>query len=125
MTELVERYRRNADKCLRLVQNFSDLQAKRSLLMMANAWLVLAAQRQKTIEAAQAHEPTSPINEPPPPADEPPTPPPIEEPPKPLPIQEPPPVHEPPQRLSAAELDDSIKAAELDDSIKPDDPMQS
>lgn len=52
MSELVERYRRNADKCLQLVQNFNDPEAKRSLLVMANAWLMLAAQREKNITAA-------------------------------------------------------------------------
>ncbi len=106
MTELVERYRRNAEKCLQLVQNFNELEAKRSLLAMANAWLILAAQREKTIKAAPVPEPTSPINEPPPPPDQPPTPPPIDEPPQP-PIKEPPPAHEPPQRLNAAKRDDS------------------
>ena len=109
MTELVKRYRRNAEKCLRLVQNFNDLEAKRSLLTMANAWLALAAQREKYIEAALPGEPASPINEPPPPPHEPPALPPIDEP-KPPPIKEPPPGKEPPQRLGAAE---------------PDDPMQS
>ena len=115
MTELVNRYRRNAERCLRLVQNFNDAEAKRSLLAMANAWLMLAAQRAKNIDAAPAHEPTSPINEPSPPPDEPLTPPLIDEPKLP-PIKEPPPVIEPPQRLNAAKLDDSIK---------PDDSMQS
>jgi hypothetical protein len=115
VSEFVERYRRNAEQCLRLVQNFTDPDAKRSLLAMANAWLVLAAQREKNVEAASAHEPTSPINEPPPPPDEPPTPPPIDEP-KPPTVSEPPPVNEPPQRLNAAEPDGSIK---------PDDSMQS
>jgi hypothetical protein len=92
------------------VQSFNDLEAKRSLLAMANAWLMLAAQREKNIKAASPGEPTSPINEPPPPPHEPPTPPPIDEP-NPPPIKEPPPTKEPPpQRLSAA---------------KPDDPMQS
>lgn len=109
VTEFVERYRRNAEKCLRLVQNFNDPAAKRALLAMANAWLMLAAQRERNIEAVPASEPTPPINEPLPPH-EPPTPPPIDGPPKPSPIEEPPPVHEPPQRLDAA---------------KPEDPMQS
>jgi hypothetical protein len=109
VTELVERYRQNAEKCLQLVQSFNDPDAKRSLLAMANAWLTLAAQREKNIEATSADEPTSPINEPPPPPDQPPTPPPIDEPPKP-PIKEPPPAHEPPQRLNAA--------------VKPDGSMQ-
>jgi hypothetical protein len=103
VTELVERYRRNAEKCLRLIQNFNDLEAKRSLLAMANAWLMLAAQREKNIEAAPANEPTSP------PPHEPPTPPPVDEP-KTPPIKEPPPVNEPPpQRLNAAESDDSMQ----------------
>lgn len=109
MTELVERYRRNAENCLQLVQNFNDLDAKRSLLAMANAWLILAAQREKTIEAAPAPEPTSPINEPPPPPDQPPVPPPIDEPPQPAPVKEPPPAREPQQRLNAGKPDDSMQ----------------
>jgi hypothetical protein len=63
VTELVERYRQNAEKCLQLVQKFNDLEAKRSLLVMANAWLMLAAQREKTIGGAQRGEPTFPVNE--------------------------------------------------------------
>jgi hypothetical protein len=105
VSELVERYRRNAERCLRLVQNFNDPEARRSLLAMANAWLRLAAQREKTIKVAPAHEPMSPINDPPAPPDEPSTPPPIDAP----PINEPPPGSEPPQRLDAGEPDDSIK----------------
>ena len=107
MTELVERYRRNAEKCLRLVQSFNDLEARRSLLTMVNAWLALAAQREKHIEATLRGEPASPINEPPP--YEPPTPPPIDEP-KPPPIKEPPPAEEPPQRLSVANSEDSVQS---------------
>ena len=109
VTELVERYRRNAERCLRLVQDFSHLEAKRSLLAMANAWLILAAQRAKNIEVALASQPTLLINEPAPPPHEPPTPPPIDELPKPPPIKEPPPVSEPPQRLTAAAPDDSMQ----------------
>jgi hypothetical protein len=109
VTELVDRYRRNAEQCLQLVQNFNDPEAKRSLLVMANAWLMLAAQREKNIEAAPAHETTSPVGEPPPPPQEPPKPPPIDEPPKPPPIKEPPPVSEPPQRLNAAKPTDSME----------------
>jgi hypothetical protein len=75
---------------------------------MANAWLRLAAQREKTIKVAPAHEPMSPINDPPPPPDEPSTPPPIDEP-KPPPVKEPPPGSEPPQRLNAGEPDDSMQ----------------
>ena len=109
VTELIERYRRNAERCLRLVQDFSDLEAKRSLLAMANAWLMLAVQRAKNIEAALASQPTLPINEPAPPPHEPPTPPPIDELPKPPPIKEPPPVSEPPQRLTAGAPDNSMQ----------------
>ena len=94
MTELVERYRRNAEKCLRLVQSFNDLEARRSLLTMANAWLALAAQREKYIEATLRGEPASPINEPP-------TPP---------PIKEPPPAEEPPRRLSVGNSEDSVQS---------------
>jgi hypothetical protein len=106
VTELVDRYRRNAEQCLELVQNFNDPQAKRSLLAMANAWLMLAAQREKNIEAALANDPTSPVNEPPPPPHQPP----IDEPPRPLPIKEPSPVNEPPQRLDAARPDDPVQS---------------
>jgi hypothetical protein len=103
---LVERYRQNAEKCLQLVQKFNDLEAKRSLLVMANAWLMLAAQREKTIGGAQRGEPTFLVNERPP--HEPPTPPPIEEPP---PIKEPTPLKEPPpQRLDSANPDDSMQS---------------
>lgn len=110
MTELVEQYRRNAEKCLQLVQNFNDPAAKRTLLAIANAWLMLAAQRQKTIEAAPAIEPISPVNEPPPPSHQPPTPPPIDEPKSP-PVNEPPPMEEPPpQGLDAAKPDDSMQS---------------
>jgi hypothetical protein len=49
VTELVERYRLNAEKCLQLAQTFNDLEAKRGLLVMANAWLMLAAQREHRI----------------------------------------------------------------------------
>jgi hypothetical protein len=70
MSELIDRYRRNAEKCLQLAQAFNDLDAKRALLVMANAWLTLAAQRQKNIQAAPLNEPP-PVNEAPPPLDEP------------------------------------------------------
>ena len=110
MSEFVERYRRNAERCLQLVQSFNDPEARRSLLAMANAWLMLAAQRERTVETAPAaHEPTPSINEPPPPPDEPQTPPPIDEP-KPPPVKEPPPVSDPPQHLDAAEPDDSMQS---------------
>jgi len=107
VTELVEQYRRNAQKCIQLVQNFSDLEAKRALLVMANAWLALAAQREKNIAAAPARELPLPVNEAPPPRHEPPRP--IDEP-KPPPIKEPPQAPEPsPQRLHSAKPDDSMQ----------------
>jgi hypothetical protein len=43
-----------AEKCLQLAQTFNDLEAKRELLVMANAWLTLALQREKNIETAEA-----------------------------------------------------------------------
>jgi hypothetical protein len=108
VTELVERYRRYAEKCLHLIQNFSDPEAKRSLLAVANAWLMLAAQREKTLEATSPGESPVPVNEPPP-AEPPPPPPPIDDPPKP-PIKEPPPRIEPPQRLDATRPDGSMQS---------------
>ncbi len=80
MTERVERYRRNAEKCLELAQSFNDLGAKRALLVMANAWLTFAARGDKNIETASPNEPPS--SAPPP-----------EEPPKLPPANEPPPPH--------------------------------
>ena len=50
MTERVEQYRLTAAKCLDLADRSSDPESKRSLLAMANAWLMLAAQRAKNIE---------------------------------------------------------------------------
>jgi hypothetical protein len=50
VTELVEQYRRNAEKCLELAQRSNEPETKRSLVAMANAWLALAAQRVKNIE---------------------------------------------------------------------------
>jgi hypothetical protein len=44
MPERVERYRLNAEKCHELGQRFKDPDAKRTMLAMANAWLMLAAQ---------------------------------------------------------------------------------
>ncbi len=44
---MIERYWRNAEKCLELAQTFNDPEAKRELLGMANAWLKLAEQRVK------------------------------------------------------------------------------
>jgi hypothetical protein len=104
VTEFSERYRRNAEKCLQLAQNFNDLEARRSLLVMANAWLALAAQREKNVNPMPAHE-LPPIT-PPKPLDDPPKPVPGNDPPEP-PIKEPPPINEPPpQRLDSANSDD-------------------
>jgi hypothetical protein len=43
VADLVDHYRLNAEKCLRLAQTFNDPEAKRQLLVMANAWLLLDA----------------------------------------------------------------------------------
>jgi hypothetical protein len=108
VTQLLERYRRNAEKCLQVAQNFNDLEAKRSLLMMANAWLILAARREKNINPKHGHESPPPVK-PPQPFDDPPKPVPGNDPPEP-PIKEPPPVNEPPpQRLSSAKTDDPMQ----------------
>jgi hypothetical protein len=50
MPERLERYRLNAEKCLDLANTFSNPESKRALLVMANAWLMLAAQRGKNIQ---------------------------------------------------------------------------
>ena len=47
----LERYRQNAEKCFELAQRFNDLESKRSLLAMANAWLKLAEQDRKNSKA--------------------------------------------------------------------------
>ncbi len=83
MTELVNRYRLNAKKCAQLAANFKNLEAKRELLIMASAWLALAARREENIESAPANHPASLVNEPRPPPVEPPAPSPMDEPPKP------------------------------------------
>jgi hypothetical protein len=107
VTELLERYRRNAEKCLQLAQSFNDPEAKRSLLVMANAWLTLAAQREKKINPTPGRE--SPPVKPPQPPDDLPKPVPGNDPPEP-PIKEPPPVNEPPpQRLTSANTDDPTR----------------
>jgi hypothetical protein len=48
----VERYRRNAEKCLELAQVFNDQERKQIMLAMANAWLTLAEQHLKNSETA-------------------------------------------------------------------------
>jgi hypothetical protein len=111
-----ERYRLNAETCLKLAQDFTDRESKRALLGMANAWLTLAEQHLKNSQTILLYEtpsagndPLSPVNEPPPPPDEPPSPPPIDEPPKP-PVNEPPAKEPSPMRLDAAKSDDRMQS---------------
>jgi hypothetical protein len=52
MTERTDWYRSNAEKCLALAHRSNDLDSKRSLLAMANAWLALAEQVSKKTEPA-------------------------------------------------------------------------
>ena len=47
MPERVERYRRNAEQCLEAAKAFKDPEAKRTMLVTAGQWLMLAAQRVK------------------------------------------------------------------------------
>jgi len=54
MPERVERYRLNADKCHELAQKFKDPDAKRTMLEMADAWLMLAAQCRTTRRPSRA-----------------------------------------------------------------------
>lgn len=49
MPKKVEWYRLNAEKCQGLAQTFKDPEAKRTLAVMADSWLMLAARRVKTI----------------------------------------------------------------------------
>ena len=93
MTELLERYRRNAEKCRELVQNFNEPEARRALLVMANAWLVLAAQRAKNVEIALPNQlPSQPQ---------------LDKPPNPLPANEPLPAKKASTlQLNAAKPDD-------------------
>jgi len=54
----LERYRRNAEKCLDLAQRFNESESKRSLLAMANAWLILAEQHRKNSKTVLVNEAT-------------------------------------------------------------------
>jgi hypothetical protein len=54
----VEGYRQNAEKCLDLAQRFNDPESKRSLLVMASAWLRLAEQHLKNSETVLVNETT-------------------------------------------------------------------
>jgi len=65
--ERLESYRLNAEKCLKLAQTFKDFDAKRTMLAMADAWLMLAAHRANNTGTIDADGP--------PPLSEPPTPP--------------------------------------------------
>ncbi len=60
MTELVERYRLNAEKCYELAQKFKDPDAKRSMLAMGDAWLMLAARVKHVEPILSGTNPTSP-----------------------------------------------------------------
>jgi hypothetical protein len=62
MPERVDRYRLNAEKCYELAQNFKDPEAKRTMLAMADAWLMLAAQRVKNVEPLLNKPPPSGTN---------------------------------------------------------------
>lgn len=58
----LDRYRRNAEKCLQLAQTFNDPESKRALLGMACAWLTLAEQHIKNSETALVYKtPTPPL----------------------------------------------------------------
>jgi hypothetical protein len=50
MPERVKQYRLNADRCFELAKRLTDPESKHSLLVIANAWLRLAAQRAKNTE---------------------------------------------------------------------------
>ena len=113
----LERYRLNAEKCLALAQTFTDIENKRSLLAMANAWLTLAEQHLKNSEIVLVHETRSPVNEPPAQSNERPQPPAAPAPP--LIDALPPPATEPPKSPPIGEPP-SLSL----DPVKPDDPMQ-
>jgi hypothetical protein len=54
--ERLERYRRNAEKCLELAQTFNDQDRKRIMVGMANAWLTLAEQHLRNSESTLLYE---------------------------------------------------------------------
>ena len=54
--ERLEKYRRNAEKCLELAQTFNDQDRKRIMVGMANAWLTLAEQHLRNSESALLYE---------------------------------------------------------------------
>jgi hypothetical protein len=61
--EHLERYRRNAEKCLELARTFNDPERKQVMLGMANAWLTLAEQHLKNSQTTLVYE--TPSGEPP------------------------------------------------------------
>ena len=117
----LERYRLNAEKCLTLAQTFTNVENKRALLAMANAWLTLAEQHLSNSETILVHETPSSINEPPQPGYGRPQSPAALAPPEPPPIGEPPP--------PATESPKSPPIGEAPsmslDPVKSDDPTQS
>ena len=58
--ERVVSYRLNAEKCLELANTFSDPESKRALLVMANAWLLLAEQSRKNSETILIYQTPTP-----------------------------------------------------------------
>ena len=62
MTERINWYRANAEKCLSLAQRFRDPQSRRVLVAMANAWLVLAQQRTQNNETPPADTGPQPLS---------------------------------------------------------------
>ncbi len=50
MPKKVDWYRQNAEKCQQLAQTFKDPDAKQTLAMMADSWLMLAVQRVKSLD---------------------------------------------------------------------------
>lgn len=62
--ERVGKYRRNAEKCLELANAFNDPESKRALLVMANAWLMLAEQNLKNREVVLVYETLTPQSKP-------------------------------------------------------------
>ena len=61
----LERYRRNAEKCLELAQVFNDQERKQIMLAMASAWMTLAEQHVKNSENTLEYETPTTANEPP------------------------------------------------------------
>jgi len=90
----MQTYRLNAEKCLVLARTFNDRERRLAFLGMVNAWLTLAEQHLRNRETVLVYVTPTPLNEPPPPADQPPKPPPIDEPG--TPMKDPPPSNEAP-----------------------------